>query len=77
MTLTTTHQLADQLGKGPAFVAAQCKTGQWPHLRVGKSIRFTDAHVERIMALLEVQPVTGPAGVDSGNPFGAKTRGTR
>jgi hypothetical protein len=33
-----------------------CREGKYPHLRVGRQIRFTNAHIAQITALLEHQP---------------------
>ena len=51
-THLTDRDLADRYGKSLWFVQSQCRAKTWPHLRVGKAIRFTEAHVEAIDALL-------------------------
>lgn len=52
----TCEELGARLGKAEAWVATRCKSRQFPHLRVGKSIRFTAEHVAAIEALLTVAP---------------------
>ena len=57
-----THTVADLaalLGKSEDWVARKVQRREFPHLRVGQSIRFTDAHVDQILASLE-QPVVIP-----------------
>jgi len=77
-TLTTDRELAARYGKSLYFVQEQCRVKAWPHLKVGKSIRFRQAHVDFIDALLEV-PATAdavpatPAPSDE-NPWGRKGR---
>ena len=56
MSLLTPRELADMLGKGEPFVAEQARRKAWPHVRVGRSIRFTPEHVEQIIAACTVQP---------------------
>ena len=77
-THLTDRDLADRYGKSLWFVQSQCRTKAWPHLRVGKAIRFTEAHVEAIDALLEVPATTEPAPVtpqpDAHNPWDRKGR---
>lgn len=67
----TDAELAEELGKGRGFVQARCRGDkpEWPHLRVGKSIRFTPEHVAWITAHLTVGPKITPA-----NPWGHKGR---
>jgi excisionase family DNA binding protein len=47
------------------------KSEGWPHMRLGKSYRFSAVHVAAIEALLEVKPAEStPA-----ETWGVKTRG--
>lgn len=74
--LQTDTELAQRYGKSRAWVQAQCYANRWPHLKVGKSYRFTAADVASIDALLAV-PVKDaqPAGAVAGaNPFNARGR---
>lgn len=52
----TDSEVADQFGKSKEFVQRMCNTGQWPHMRIGKSYRFKADHVSAIEALCEVKP---------------------
>lgn len=76
--LLTDRDIADRYGKSLWYVQTQCRAKTWPHLRVGKSLRFTPAHVDFIDALLEVPVATEPAPATpapSGeNPWGRKGR---
>lgn len=68
----TDDELAERIGKSKWFVQEQCKAKHWPHLRIGKSYRFTAAHVDAIEALLEVKvDATAPA---VANRWGRKGR---
>lgn len=65
-TTPATHGVEDvaaMLGKSPDWVKRRCATGEFPHLRVGRSIRFTAAHLDQILGLLEQQPGHDFAGV--------------
>lgn len=58
MTAPDTHtadDLADRYGKSREYVQQQCRAGKWPHLKVGRSYRFTDQHVAQIDAMHEVK----------------------
>lgn len=68
----TDNEIAERVGKSKWFVQEQCKRNGWPHLRVGKSYRFTAEHVAAIDALLERK--TQPA-APAANPWGRKARG--
>lgn len=76
--LLTDRDLADRYGKSLYFVQQRSREQAWPHLRVGKSIRFTQAHVDAIDALLEVPVTTAPAPTipqpSADNPWGRKGR---
>jgi len=75
--LVTDRELAARYGKSLYFIQEQCRTKRWPHLRVGQSIRFTEAHVEAIDNQLAVDVATTtdalPAAT-SENPWGRKGR---
>lgn len=53
---TTPAEFAEQLGKSEAWVMARCRSKKWPHLGVGKSVRFTPDHIAMIERLLTVEP---------------------
>lgn len=67
----TDADLASSLGKSREWVHAQCRSG-WPHMRVGKSYRFTAEQVAAIEAMLTATRDVAP--VISENPWGAKGR---
>ena len=50
----TDTEVAERYGKSRWFVQERCRRGDWPHLRVGKSVRFTAEHVAAIDRQLEV-----------------------
>ena len=68
----TDRDLGEIVGKSAEYVRSQCATRKWPHLRVGKSYRFTTAHVEHIATLLEVAPTEASAAAQS---WGRRKRG--
>lgn len=72
--LLTDADMATRYGKSRWFIQERCRGDEpdWPHLRVGKSIRFLPEHVEAIDALLTHggQPGDKPAG----NPWGRRGR---
>lgn len=61
--------VAQMLGKSPEWVADRARRREFPHLRVGNSIRFTDTHVAQILTLLEQ-----PAGTPQPGPLGLTPR---
>ena len=84
--LLTDKGMAEHLGKTIWFVQKHCrpespserKPGKparvlWPHLRVGKSIRFTPEHVAAIDALLEVGK-PAPVVATAAEKFGRRGR---
>ena len=52
----TTDDVARMLGKSRDWVRDAANTRKFPHLRIGKSIRFSEAHLQQIIALLEQAP---------------------
>lgn len=55
--LTTEADFADMLGKPEAWVAERRRRKGWPHVRLGRfDIRYTDRHIEQIIAECEVKP---------------------
>lgn len=54
----TAQQVAALFQINPETVFRRIRSGQWPYLRLGpRCYRFTEAHVEQILALTEKQPV--------------------
>ena len=57
--LMTPEQLAERLGVPLRTVREMYYTKAWPHLRLNKrTVRFTEAHYEEILALSERRPAT-------------------
>ena len=54
--LLTAAQMAATLGKSPAWVQTACRAKKLPHVKVGKTYRFTAEQVAQILALLTVEP---------------------
>lgn len=68
----TPSDVAARYGVSRHFVEKRVREKKWPHLRVGKFVRFTDAHLEQIDALYEVPVAPEVAAQKS---WGRKTRG--
>lgn len=56
MRAITPAELAEQLGCHVQFVTKRAAQGDWPHLKVGRKTRFTPAHVDRILEMVEHRP---------------------
>jgi hypothetical protein len=56
--LHTPEDLAVMLGRSRWWVCEQCRRGRFPSIKPGGSYRFTDQHVNEILAILEQAPVT-------------------
>ncbi len=54
--LLTAADVAETFGRTPGWVNGQCRAKRWPHVKVGKSYRFTAEQVAQIVALLTVGP---------------------
>lgn len=55
---TPTHdatEVGERYGHSRAYVLEQARRGNWPHLKVGRSVKFTDAHLAAIDAMHEVK----------------------
>lgn len=48
--LLTAGALATRLAVSIETVYRQCKTGKWPHSRIGRLYRFTEEHYQAIIA---------------------------
>lgn len=58
MHLLTFEQLADRLQLSESNVRSMCRRYYWPHVRLGRSIRFTEEQIERIAALHSYSPTS-------------------
>lgn len=54
--LYTPEDLAAMLGRSKWWVCEQCRRGRFPAIKPGGSYRFTDQHVDEILAILEQTP---------------------
>lgn len=59
----TPADLADELKVTEANVLRWRRERSWPSLKVGRHIRFTQEHVDQILAELEVKPAVDEAPV--------------
>lgn len=48
--LLTAGELAAKLDIDTETVRRMCKTGKWPHTKIGRLYRFTEAHYQAITA---------------------------
>lgn len=69
--LNKPESLASLLGVGRDYVMAKARDRSWPHVRVGRSVRFTDEQVAQIVALSTVSPSVQQQHADD---WGQKTR---
>lgn len=69
-TTFTADDLADRYGHSREYVLRAAREGKWPHLRVGRQVRFTEAHVAAIDAMHEVKATAATAAAS----WGRKTR---
>ena len=70
---TPTHSAdaaAERYGHSRAYVLRRAREGHWPHLRVGRSVVFTDAHLIQIDQMHEVKASAATASAS----WGRKTR---
>ena len=58
VTLYSPQQLADMLGVGLDWVRRRTQNRSLPHVRVGRKVWFTEAHVWTIVRQLTVEPVS-------------------
>lgn len=61
MTLPVTYSTADVatvIGKSETWLAEQARRKRVPHLRIGRQVRFTEAHVTEIISAAEVRNAT-------------------
>jgi len=68
----TAQEVADMFQIKKQQVARLAASGEWPHHRIGKFIRFTDEDIAKINEITQVAPPPIEA-----NPYGRVTRGSR
>ena len=51
------HGVADRLKVSPRLIEKKCAAREWPFVFVARKYRFTEEHVEQIVALLKEQTV--------------------
>lgn len=73
MSLLRPEDIAEHLGSTREEVIRQCRAGRYPHVRVGKHYRFTEADRDAITDLLAVKPKEP----NNASTWGVVTRGTR
>jgi excisionase family DNA binding protein len=69
MNLSTVDDVAALLQISPDNVKRRASAGEFPHVRIGRVIRFKAEHIEQIVRDHEVAAKTEPA-----NPWGTKRR---
>jgi excisionase family DNA binding protein len=57
VTLYSPQQLADMLGVGLDWVRRRTQNRTLPHVKVGRKVWFTEAHIGTIVRQLTVEPV--------------------
>ena len=77
MSLLLPDDVAAHLGINRELVIARCRTGEWPHMRVGKFYRFTPMQLEAIEAACTVAPKTPAPEQTAAQSWGVISRGTR
>lgn len=58
MHLLTFEQLADRFQIGASTARDMCRRYHWPHVKLGRSVRFTEQQAERIAALHSYSPTS-------------------
>lgn len=77
--LLTEAQLADALGATRDQVGVWRRQYGWPHVKLGREVRFTAAQVDEIVALHTVRPAntTQPVGLPGQTPRSAARNARR
>lgn len=68
------EELAARYGVSRDYVMRKARLHSWPHLRMGRMVRFTDSHIAAIDAMHEVA-VDPQIAID--RSWGRKTRRSR
>lgn len=58
------EQFAEYLGVTRDHVYRQCRARVWPHLRIGRDIRFTAEHRAAVLDLLNEPVIGAPTAID-------------
>lgn len=64
----TVHDLAPILGVTTRTVHRWAAERRIPHVRIGRSVRFTPAQVDEIAAAYTVEPIAEPIETSQANP---------
>lgn len=69
MKIYSVAEVAELFGaKSEWWLREGCRFGRFPHLRVGREIRFTEQHVKEITAAVERRPAREPDEADTDTP---------
>lgn len=68
MNPITAFELAQRLGVGERTVQRRCRDREFPHMRIGRSIRFNARQVEEIDSIVNRERVQRRPEVDVPNP---------
>lgn len=74
MSLQPTYSLDDVapiIGKSAYWLASQARRQVIPHLRIGREVRFTEAHVKEIIDAAEIRPQASPSALSGLTPRSA------
>ena len=74
-TLLTDADIADRLGLSVDHVRRRSRAGDFPHVRIGRAYRYTEADFEAIVTAHRRQPVVEE--VKAENVWGVRTRGRK
>lgn len=75
MSLLLPDDIAAHLGVHREFVVNHCRSGEWPHIRIGKLYRFTPLQLEAIESLCTVAPKVPAPEETAAQSWGLVTRG--
>ena len=56
LTVLTESEAAERLGVTPYWLAAQARLGKVPHVRLGRYRKYSEEHIEQIVAACTVTP---------------------
>ncbi len=68
----TPEDLADCFHVDREQIVRRCRSGEFPHLRIGRAYRFSEADIEAIFQIVRREPKVVPA-----NPWGSRRRGRK